>query len=85
MKEKKFKEGKWNFFTVNQAYLKDLLCKTSVLEEVFISGARQGSVRYNICSDGKFRWLENRADMSRADNMRLILFSFIVVYIDNKG
>ena len=32
------------------------------------TGARRGSARQNICSDGKFGWLENRADISRADN-----------------
>ena len=49
-----------------------------------IIGARHGSARQNICSDGKFSWLENRADISRADNTCLILFSFIVSYIDSK-
>ena len=44
------------------------------------TGAHHGSARQNICSDGDISWLENRADISRADNMSLILFSFIVLY-----
>ena len=48
------------------------------------SGARHGSARQNICSDGNFSWLENRTDISRADNLYLISFSFAVFYIDSE-
>ena len=48
------------------------------------SGARHGSSRENICSDGKFSWVESRIDFSRADIMCQILFSFFVFYKDGK-
>ena len=41
---------------------------------VQIARERHGSVRQNICSDGKFSWQENRADISLVDSTCLILF-----------
>ena len=41
------------------------------------SGARHGSARQNICSERRFSWLENRADISRADIPYLIVLSFM--------
>ena len=46
-----------------------------------LSGARHRSARQNICSDEKFSWLENRADISRADDTCPILIPFTMFYI----
>ena len=55
-----------------------------LMQYIYKAGARHRSARQNIYSGGNFSWLENRADISRADNTSLILFSFIVLYRDGK-
>ena len=48
-----------------------------------VSETWHGSTRQNIRFDGKLSWVENRADVTRADNASDFIF-VCFFYIDNK-